>query len=74
MSGHIKTIKCAECGRDISVGTNTYKPRTCLECNMSRARENLRQIMSHSGPYYERMLAGQRRAREERRRGGGPES
>lgn len=74
MAGHTKVIQCAACQRDITVGSNTRKPRTCLECNMQRCYDNLLQIMLHSGPYYERMLAGQRRARQERGRGRGPES
>lgn len=65
-----KYMPCRYCGETMLVGVRKRNSPGHLECGVSVAYANVKQIHEKKGPYYDKWLAGQR-AYLERLGGGG---
>ena len=71
MAINLKIVQCAECGSDMSVGSNTHKARHCMVCSEARYIRNLASLVSKSGPEYEANVKATRAYHARKARGGG---
>ena len=70
MDYHYRSVKCTECGVDMSVGTTKRKAAVCQECRIRHYTENMASLISKSGPQYEANVKAIREYHERRRQGG----
>jgi hypothetical protein len=57
-----KVMACRECGCPLTVGSNARKAPKCIECGVTALADTARQMVSKSGPKYEKWLASMRKA------------
>lgn len=60
---------CVECGVRVERKLRTRDPLRCVDCSTRIGAEALAQLAARSGPVYDRLIEGQRRARERRATG-----
>lgn len=49
-----KDMPCRRCGLSVRVGSNSRKMPLCQSCAEAAVRQNAEQLVSRSGPYFER--------------------
>ena len=60
-----KQMACEVCGNAVTVGSNKRKAPKCIECGVKVLADTARQMVSKSGPKYEKWLASMRKSLED---------